>query len=260
MINAITDEAGERHGFVVQWDNVSERNRTADIAVREVLEATTGIAASVDESAATADHNAGNAQTAAAATEELRSAVADISRSTTASAELVRRAVAATKDGVEKLRDLESAGREIGEFLRLITGLAEQTKMLALNANIEAARAGDAGRGFAVVADEVKNLAGTTAASITDIESRIHAIQDSTSAGFAALAEIEQLVDKIDESHATVAAAIEEQSAVTAEIARAVAEIADSARTNTEVLARVTDAVNGMSDQAQALHSLLVSS
>jgi methyl-accepting chemotaxis protein len=260
LINAVTDESGDRLGFVVAWDNVTERNARADQAVRQVVGATHEIVERVAVGVENAQRNAAHAQTAAAATEQLRAAVSEISRSTVSSADQVRRAVAATAEGVEKLRDLEGAGREIGEFLRLITGLAEQTKMLALNANIEAARAGEAGRGFAVVADEVKNLAGTTAASITDIESRILAIQGSTMAGFEALEEIKRLVDSIDESHSTVAAAIEEQSVVTAEIARAISDIAEGAHSNRETLDAAAAAVQGVADQAGLLHQMILSS
>jgi methyl-accepting chemotaxis protein len=260
QINAVTTELGERLGYVVVWDNVTARNAAADSALADVIGATASIVERTNQGTSSAERTAALAQTAAAATEELRAAVSEISRSTEGSADQVRQAVAATKGGVDKLRDLQSAGREIGEFLRLITGLAEQTKMLALNANIEAARAGDAGRGFAVVADEVKNLASTTAASISDIESRIEKIQGSTLAGFEALAEIARLIDQVDDSHTTVAAAIEEQSAVTGEIARAMSEIADAARSTADSSAAAATAVASVSDQTDRLHKLIMAS
>ncbi|HUX70497.1 MAG TPA: methyl-accepting chemotaxis protein, partial [Cellulomonadaceae bacterium] len=183
LINAVTDSSGTRLGYVVIWDNVSERNAVADAAFASV-EAATG---SLDEITRTIDHVAAStteqATTAAAATEELRAAVAEIARSSSDANDQSVHAVTATGEGVQKLRELQRSTSEIGDFLRLITGIAEQTKMLALNATIEAARAGEAGKGFAVVADEVKTLAAATAGSIGDIEARIEAIQRAAGDG-----------------------------------------------------------------------------
>jgi methyl-accepting chemotaxis protein len=168
--------------------------------------------------------------------------------------------VAATAEGVEKLRDLQRSSTEIGDFLRLITGVAEQTKLLALNATIEAARAGEAGKGFAVVADEVKQLAGTTSASIGDIEARIEAIQRAAGEGVAALERIEQLIGGISESQETVAAAIEEQSAVTGALSAAVTEISAGARA-TAVQGQASAAALGeVARHAAAMHDLVIQS
>jgi methyl-accepting chemotaxis protein len=260
MINAITDGSGARHGYVVMWDNVSERNAQADAAYREVESVSATLHGATDQVIQVAATTSEQADTAAAATEQLRAAVAEIARSSSAASTQVRDAVSATADGVVRLRNLQSSSNEIGDFLRLITGVAEQTKMLALNATIEAARAGEAGKGFAVVADEVKQLAGTTSASITDIESRIEAIQRAADDGVEALSQIEQLIDRISESQDTVAAAIEEQSAVTSEIAQAISGIAGGARETADQSSRIGASMATMVRQTASLHEMITKS
>jgi len=260
QINAITDRSGTRHGYVVLWDNVSGRNTQADDSYRAVEAGFAEVSNVVQDMLDVSGATSAQAETAAAATEELRAAVAEIARSSTTASDQTRAAVTAVSEGVEKLRDLQRSSAEIGDFLRLITGVAEQTKMLALNATIEAARAGAAGKGFAVVADEVKQLAGTTSASIGDIEARIEAIQRAAGEGFEALARIEELIQGISEGQDSVAAAIEEQSAVTSELASAVAGIADGARKVAHYTADSQAAIAGATERAATMHRLLVGS
>jgi methyl-accepting chemotaxis protein len=230
QINAITGKDGVRHGYIVLWDNVSERNasaRTAFASVEQASEQVKDVIGSMLDVAATTASQAG---TASAATDELRTAIAEIARTSNLTSTQAQNAVNAAAIGTETLHALQQSSTEIGDFLRLITGVAEQTKMLALNATIEAARAGEAGKGFSVVADEVKTLAGTTSASIDDIEARIAAIQRAAQDGVTALERISEMISTISESTVTVTAAIEEQSAVTSELAAAIGTMSDGAQ------------------------------
>ena len=136
---------------------------------------------------------------------------------------------------------LSGAMGEIGGFARLIGDVAARTKLLSLNASIEAARSGEAGRGFAVVAGEVKALAIQTERSTSDIARSVADMQSATRAAVAALDEMIQRVAAIEGIMATVSVRAEQQVTATGEIAR---NIADSAAATHTVKQQVS-AVSG---------------
>src|SRR5207253_10906343 len=125
-----------------------------------------------------------------------------------------------------RITELSSAASRIGDVVKMITAIAEQTNLLALNATIEAARAGEAGRGFAVVASEVKALASQTAKATDEIGTQIAAMQTATQDSVGAIKEIGGTIGRIAEIATTIAAAVEEQGATTQEIARNVQQAA----------------------------------
>ena len=98
-----------------------------------------------------------------------------------------------------RIGKLSRAAQEIGDVVKLITAIAEQTNLLALNATIEAARAGEAGRGFAVVASEVKSLASQTAKATDEISSHILGMQGATQELVAAIKEIGGTIAQISD-------------------------------------------------------------
>ena len=189
-----------------------------------------------------------NVQTVAVATEELTSSISEISQQVSHSADIARRAVASAEQTNERVSALTGAAEKIGQVVQLINAIAEQTNLLALNATIEAARAGEAGKGFAVVASEVKNLANQTAKATDEIAGQVEAMQGATSQTATAIGEIGDVIKQVDEIAATIAAAVEEQGSATREIARNVEQAALGAQT---VAANVTG-VSQASDETGA--------
>ncbi len=161
-----------------------------------------------------------------AATEEMRVSIQEIARNASQAAEVAAGAVKIASSTSTTVERLGQSSLEIGEVIKTITQIAEQTNLLALNATIEAARAGEAGKGFAVVASEVKELAKDTANATEDISLKIEAIQSDTRAAVDAISEISSVIAHINDLESAIASAVEEQSATTNEIGRIAQEAA----------------------------------
>ena len=140
-----------------------------------------------------------NMQSVATATEELSASVDEIGRRVRDSNRIAEAAVRQAQETDGRIGKLSRAAQEIGDVVKLITAIAEQTNLLALNATIEAARAGEAGRGFAVVASEVKSLASQTAKATDEISSHIAGMQGATQESVAAIKEIGGTIGQISE-------------------------------------------------------------
>ena len=150
--------------------------------------------------------------------------------------------------------ELTRAAGRIGDVVKLITAIAEQTNLLALNATIEAARAGEAGRGFAVVASEVKSLASQTAKATDEISSHIAGMQGATQESVAAIKEIGGTIGQISDIASSIASAVEHQSAATQEIARSVQTVAQG--TN-EAAADIMEVNRGATETGSASEDVL---
>ncbi len=177
-------------------------------------------------------------QTVSAGTEEMGASINEIARQAADAARVASEAVAAADITGALMDRLGESSAEIDEVIKFIGSIAEQTNLLALNAAIEAARAGEAGKGFAVVASEVKELARDTAQSSEKIERRIAVIQADTQEAIRAIGQIASTIHQINDIQTTIASAVEEQAATTSEIARSVSDVAAGSNA---IAASITD-------------------
>lgn len=155
----------------------------------------------------------------ASSTEEMAASIREISRNTTqaaqAAAEGARR-IGGAREGLDRLRE---ASREIGDAVKSIDAISGQTKLLALNASIEAARAGDAGRGFLVVAEEVKKLALETAKANGEISQVVERMRHEVTEAVEAVFSVDGEIGRLHLLQEGVSSAVEEQTATTREMA-----------------------------------------
>ena len=224
--NRRLQRAEARDRMAADFDRVAE-GRLAAVshaakemeAMAETLTTSAGESRSRAEAVGDAsDHASGNVQAVAAAVEELDASVREIRRQVDQQSDIARQTAESTGSSNERMKSLAERARSIGDVVDLITSIAEQTNLLALNATIEAARAGEAGKGFAVVASEVKQLAGQTSKATDEISAQIKAVQDETEGTVATLVAINDQVAGLTEICGAVASGIMEQSAAVSEI------------------------------------------
>ncbi len=219
--------------------------------------------------------NAGSASAASAETKQKAEAGAQVVEKAVRSIDQVHQMSLELKDDMTQLNE---HAQDITRIMGVISDIADQTNLLALNAAIEAARAGEAGRGFAVVADEVRKLAEKTMASTQDVGNAIKAIQESTAKSMTgvdqaverigeatelanqsgqALQEIVATVEATGDQVNAIATASEEQSAASEEINQTIVEVNDMSRQTAEAMAEAAKAVTELADQAQNLTGLI---
>jgi methyl-accepting chemotaxis protein len=192
--------------------------------------------------AASAEEASTNVQTVASAAEELSASISEIGSQVERSSKVAGQAVDDAKRTDVIVQALAKAAQKIGDVVKLISAIAEQTNLLALNATIEAARAGEAGKGFAVVASEVKMLAGQTAKATSEIAGHIDQIQQTTTEAVAAITAISATIQQISEISGSIASAVEEQGAATREIAQNVQQAARGTQDVTGNIVQVKEA------------------
>ncbi|VAX11236.1 Methyl-accepting chemotaxis sensor/transducer protein [hydrothermal vent metagenome] len=236
------------------------------------------VATAINEMTATVQEVANNASNAAGAAanadNETRGGKAVVENTSKVIAELAHE----IENAAEVIKGVEQDSETIGGVLDVIKGIAEQTNLLALNAAIEAARAGEQGRGFAVVADEVRTLASRTQESASEIESMIDKLQagshdavkvmeksreraqtgvEQANEAAQSLDAINRAVSTITEMNTQIASAAEEQSAVSEEINKNVSSISQISEQTASGSEQTTNAANELAKLASDLQNLV---
>ncbi len=238
-MNKLADDFDQRTATVIMsLTTASQQMQQTAERMTDASERTSEISSAVAAAATEAD---ANVQTVAAAAEELSASAREIAQQINTVASMANNASEEAESTSKEVKNLQEMAVSIGEVVGAIKEIAEQTNLLALNATIEAARAGEAGKGFAVVADEVKKLANETAQKTEEIDERVTAIQNAINSSVSAMDKIIRNVKSIDEATTSVTAAVEEQNAATGEIGRNVSEASSGTQQVSENIVSVQE-------------------
>jgi len=274
IIGPVSDSTARLSDASEHMSSVLEQTRDG---VRRQQSETEQVATAMNEMVATAQDMVDNAAMATEATQQADSEAQGGSQVVNQSINRINELAQAVERAATVIQRLEADSESIGTVLDVIRGIAEQTNLLALNAAIEAARAGEQGRGFAVVADEVRSLASRSHQSTQEIQDMIEQLQNGAREAVAvmnegreqagasveqaakageSLAAITQAVTRIHDMNQHISEAARQQGSVAEEINRnlsAITEVAEETSQGTESLETASQELGGLSRQLQSL-------
>nr|MCR4667367.1 cache domain-containing protein [Desulfovibrio sp.] len=268
VVDAISAAASELSA------QIEESDRGANESSSRLGEAATAM----NEMNATVQEVARNASSAASVSGETRRNAEDGQKILADAMQSISNVRKVSLELQEDMGELHGHTQNIAQIMSVITDIADQTNLLALNAAIEAARAGEAGRGFAVVADEVRKLAEKTMASTNDVSKAITSIQNSAQMSVDKMAEaldavekannlaqqsgeaLGQIVQNVEETAdqvRAIAAAAEEQSAASDEINQSVVTVNEMSSQTAQAMNEAAQAISDLAQQTESLSALV---
>jgi methyl-accepting chemotaxis protein len=225
LLHSVDDACGELNETAQSMSAIAEENTNQSSAV-----------------SAASEQSAASVQTIASAIEEVSASITEIGGQATKSSKQTSSGRERATRVNEQVLGLKTAASRISEVTSLIQAVAEQTNLLALNATIEAARAGEAGKGFAVVASEVKQLAGQSAKAAEEISNQIAQIQSEVDGAVMGVEEVATIITELESIAVSISSAVEQQGAATGEISQSIQDVSVGVQETTRNIAGVSDA------------------
>ncbi|GAU08776.1 methyl-accepting chemotaxis protein [Desulfoplanes formicivorans] len=295
----LTEIRAQQSIIEAQNNAISEVAHEAHTLTEQLASSVTQLSAQIDQVTKGAKTQQKRTDSTATAMEEMNASVMEVARNASDAALAAEKSMEQSRQGerdvlesaaqMESIRDqilhlnnsmtsLGKDARAIGQIIEVINDIADQTNLLALNAAIEAARAGEAGRGFAVVADEVRKLAEKTMQATKDVGTSINAIRggvqtnvDATQQAVAAIEqsvatakrtglsikEVVSIIEKTSEQVHSIATAAEEQSAASEEVAQSTNDISQIADETARSMEEADQAVAGLAQMATTLEATI---
>ncbi|NOX07900.1 MAG: methyl-accepting chemotaxis protein [Gammaproteobacteria bacterium] len=275
LVSQLAGGVGNLSSVVSDVSNIVDQTQ---VGSQQQQEQTEQVATAITEMTATVQEVATNANQAADAAQQADQNARSGQQVVTETISSINALAGEIETGSNVINKLSQDADSIGSVLDVIKGIAEQTNLLALNAAIEAARAGEQGRGFAVVADEVRTLASRTQESTTEIEAMISSLQAQAQAAVTAITqgqekahtsvesasnagnslnEITESITTISNMNFQIATASEEQSAVSEEINRNIVNISNVAEENAQASNQLANASDNLAQLATELQQLV---
>jgi len=264
LADSLHDILQELNDAADDLTKVANTNRTTSISAQDQLNAqreqTATVATAMTEMEQSVNEVAQSAQSSSDMVQQVESASESGRKIMSANITVINQLETRLTESVDAVSDLQRMSSEIGSILDVIRNIAEQTNLLALNAAIEAARAGEQGRGFAVVADEVRVLAQKTTHSTSEIENMISNLQSSSKTAGKVIESCMSDMDQSVEQASSANSAMEEIQSLIMEISHMsthISQAAEEQRVTTSDIARNLEDINHIANQSyQAMQEI----
>ena len=251
--NVVSEASGHLQQISEKLDKSSD---DLSAMTQSAASATDEMSMSMNSVAAAGEQATVNLEAVAEAAGIMKSGLGQVSQECQTARQISDDASSQVQSASVRVVELGGAAKDIGKVVEVITEIAEQTNLLALNATIEAARAGEAGKGFAVVASEIKTLAAQTADATLEITNKITTIQDSTGNTVKDVEKIAAVIEKVTNIVDSIAAELEEQSISAFQVAENIAQASEGMGEVSQNIAQSSNTATQISEDISGVSAI----